>query len=171
MDKLKEKTWSLCRSALTRVLCSRPTPNHIGFIMDGNRRYARTNGMETVEGHSKGFEALLDSLHWCLELGIACVSVYAFSIDNYNRNVREVDGLMNLAEVKFLELSRKESKLREKGIRVQVVGDLSLAPVPVQEAARRIQAATQHNDICTLNICFSYTYVFWDRKPDRWMSV
>lgn len=125
--------------------------------MDGNRRYAQKYGMMTSKGHSEGYSALLDCLHWCQELGVSFVSVYAFSIDNYKRTVEEVDTLMSLAEEKLIELSREEEKLGKKGICVKVLGDLSLAPIAVQDAADRVMQATENNSSCTLNICFSYT--------------
>eukprot|EP00889_Picochlorum_renovo_P002129 jgi/Picre1/29159/NNA_004552.t1 len=64
---------------------------------------------------------------------------------------------MDLGESKLLELCRESETLRERGIRVQVLGDVSLAPKRVQEAAERVAEATRDNDRCTLNICFSYT--------------
>ena len=159
MLQVRELAWSTCRALIARVLSNRPTPRHIGFIMDGNRRYAQKYGMMTSKGHSEGYSALLDCLQWCQELGVSFVSVYAFSIDNYKRTAEEVDTLMNLAEEKLIELSREEEKLGKKGICVKVLGDLSLAPAAVQAAAERVMQATKNNSSCTLNICFSYTYV------------
>jgi ditrans,polycis-polyprenyl diphosphate synthase len=156
---VKKSVETFCRRALAAVVCSKQTPSHIGFIMDGNRRYAQQFGMETALGHSMGYSVLLDCLQWCLELDIAVVSVYAFSIDNYNRSENEVDTLMVLAERKLLELSCEAEKLAERGVRVNVLGDLTLAPERVQVAAAHVADATKHNSKCTLNICFSYTYV------------
>jgi ditrans,polycis-polyprenyl diphosphate synthase len=95
--------------------------------------------------------------------------VYAFSIDNYKRTAEEVDTLMILAEEKLIELSREEEKLGEKGICVKVLGDLSLAPRAVRAAAERVMQATEKNSSCTLNICFSYTYVH-EFCSDSWMT-
>jgi ditrans,polycis-polyprenyl diphosphate synthase len=156
--------WSLigkarrtCSHVLSSIICSKETPNHVGFIMDGNRRYAQSLGIDTMGGHSQGYRVLLDCLQWCLELQVSVVSVYAFSIDNYNRSEEEVSSLMHLAYGKLLELCREAESLEGRGVRIQIVGDVSLAPKEVQEATRQIMDATRHNSRCTLNICFSYT--------------
>jgi len=159
MERMYQQVLRACRSVLAGIVSQRPVPRHIGFIMDGNRRYAEYKGIDRCKGHTEGYGTLLDSLQWCLELGVSFVSVYAFSIDNYNRSASEVETLMNLAEDKLLELVEQENKLRERGIRVQVIGDLSLAPERIQKAAQQIADVTKYNCACTLNICFSYTYV------------
>lgn len=159
LHRLYAKAQEALRKLLAAVVCYKTTPRHIGFIMDGNRRYAQRVGIKTNLGHSAGYEVLLECLQWCLELNVSVVSVYAFSIDNYKRSKEEVDTLMDLGESKLLELCREAETLRERGIRVQVLGDVSLAPKRVQEAAERVARATRDNSRCVLNICFSYTYV------------
>lgn len=154
---LVEKARRTCSYVLTSIICSKETPNHVGFIMDGNRRYAQSLGIDTMGGHSQGYHVLLDCLQWCLEFQVSVVSVYAFSIDNYNRSEEEVSSLMHLASGKLLELCREAESLEDRGLRIQIVGDLSLAPQEVQEAAQQIMDATRLNSRCTLNICFSYT--------------
>lgn len=108
-------------------------PKHVAFIMDGNRRYAQKRHVERQEGHTQGFDKLaevktsdepiqsliftpnclqideyvrtrLQTLRWCLNLGIHEVTVYAFSIENFKRSKEEVDGLMELARQKFSRL-------------------------------------------------------------------
>lgn len=86
------------------ILKTGHVPKHVAFIMDGNRRYAKKANVEKLEGHSKGFDKLAETLHWCKELGINEVTVYAFSIDNFKRSKEEVDGLMKLANEKFERL-------------------------------------------------------------------
>lgn len=95
---------SWTRRLLAAVLASQPVPQHIGFIMDGNRRYAEQRHLRKVEGHSFGYSKLIDALEWCLDLGVHCVSVYAFSIDNFKRSGEEVDTLMGLAEQKLAHM-------------------------------------------------------------------
>jgi len=68
---------------------------------DGNRRFAERQHLRRIEGHAAGYQRLLAALEWCLELGVECVSVYAFSIDNYKRSSVEVELLMGLAEQKL----------------------------------------------------------------------
>ena len=75
---------------LISVLKGGPVPRHIAFIMDGNRRYARERGMEVAEGHRMGYSKLEEALRWCAELGVSAVTVYAFSIENFPNNLRDI---------------------------------------------------------------------------------
>jgi ditrans,polycis-polyprenyl diphosphate synthase len=78
------------------------SPEHVAFIMDGNRRFARLHcDARAIEGHMRGYDKLEMALEWCLELGVRVVSVYAFSIENFRRSASEVDALMRLAHAKF----------------------------------------------------------------------
>lgn len=101
-----ERTW------LQRLACNvvkmGPVPNHVAFIMDGNRRFANRRHIDRAQGHLLGFDKLTETLEWCLDLGISEVTVYAFSIENFKRSKDEVDCLMELARKKFaLLLSEK----------------------------------------------------------------
>lgn len=95
---------SAFRHLVASVLRSRPVPKHIAFIMDGNRRYAENQRLQAVQGHTFGYNRLIDALQWCLDLGVQAVSVYAFSIDNYQRSPEEVATLMQLAEDKLAHM-------------------------------------------------------------------
>ncbi|WAR06858.1 DHDDS-like protein [Mya arenaria] len=97
-EKRTQDSWvhRFCSS----ILKCGPIPNHVAFIMDGNRRFAKKNSMESAEGHLKGFDKLAETLEWCLHLGIKEVTVYAFSIENFKRSRDEVDCLMELARQK-----------------------------------------------------------------------
>ncbi|EIE27677.1 Di-trans-poly-cis-decaprenylcistransferase [Coccomyxa subellipsoidea C-169] len=132
-----------------------PVPKHIAFIMDGNRRFANRHQQVTTAGHQFGYYKLLDALEWCLEIGITCVSAYAFSIDNFKRPGDEVDMLMRLAEEKLEELLHRDLVERH-GVQVRVLGDLSLLPASVQAAAKRAMDSTKLHTRGILNICFSY---------------
>jgi ditrans,polycis-polyprenyl diphosphate synthase len=149
----------LVRRSVASILGIGPIPQHVAFIMDGNRRYAERHHLRTLHGHSYGYDALIKALEWCLELGITAVSVYAFSIDNYQRSQEEVSTLMQLAEEKLTHMLQEHPLLEKYGVQVRVIGDLALAPIAVQKAAQRIMNATQGYTKAVLNICFSYTYV------------
>jgi undecaprenyl diphosphate synthase len=84
--------------------------------MDGNRRYARAKNCRSVlEGHFRGFKQLTRVLEWCEWIGVREVTLYAFSIENFKRPREEVDGLMVLAEQKFMELLQSRyASLEEK---------------------------------------------------------
>lgn len=145
------------RHAVTSIVGIAPVPHHVAFIMDGNRRYAERQHLQTVQGHSFGYQRLIQALEWCLDLGITCVSVYAFSVDNYKRSEEEVATLMRLAEEKLAYMMEEHAVLEQHGVQVRVIGDLSLAPPRVQAAANKVMSATKHHTKAILNICFSYT--------------
>lgn len=132
-------------------------PKHVAFIMDGNRRFANKCGVQKIEGHSKGFDKLTETLQWCLSLGINEVTVYAFSIENFRRSQEEVDQLMSLAREKFQRLLQEKDKLNEHGIGIRVIGNISLLPIDLQRLVAEAMEATKSNTRAILNIGFSYT--------------
>lgn len=105
----------LLRTLLIQALRLGPRPAHVAFIMDGNRRYARQyaaakglNGPVDVRvGHEEGFEALKRVLSFFLKLEIPHVTVYAFSIENFNRDPAEVEALMDMARSRLVEICEK----------------------------------------------------------------
>ncbi|DBA83966.1 TPA: hypothetical protein ACH3X1_006459 [Trebouxia sp. C0004] len=149
--------WEVIKKCLIAVLRAGPIPKHLAFIMDGNRRFARKQGLQTIIGHQQGYLKLLDALQWCLDLGVEAITVYAFSIDNFRRDPREVAALMCLAEEKLLDLLCHKDIINTNQVQVRVIGNLSLLPVRVQQAANQVMAATSHHQQCRLNICMAYT--------------
>ncbi|XP_066253798.1 dehydrodolichyl diphosphate synthase complex subunit DHDDS-like [Euwallacea similis] len=140
-----------------KILKCGPIPKHIAIIMDGNRRYARKEHMEKVEGHAKGFNKLAECLSWCLELGIKEVTVYAFSIENFKRTKKEVDQLLQLAREKFTKLFEEKQKLMEYGVCIRVIGNLSLLPVDLRKLMAEAVLMTKGNSKAILNVAFPYT--------------
>jgi len=149
--------YSWWQSLLIKVLRCGALPSHVAFIMDGNRRFARQKGVETVEGHIQGFQKLAQTLQWCHDLGITQVTVYAFSIENYKRPQAEVDTLMNLARDKFRRLIGEADRFAEAGVRVCVLGNVGLLPDDLQDLIAQAEQLTKANSKATLNIAFSYT--------------
>ena len=80
-------------------------PRHVAIIMDGNRRFAKKMRYDhSMRGHVLGFEKFKETLEWCFDLGVPELTVYAFSIENFKRSKKEVDGLMELAKLKIDKL-------------------------------------------------------------------
>ncbi|KAF7829052.1 dehydrodolichyl diphosphate synthase 6-like [Senna tora] len=148
---------SLLRRCMFGVLSVGPVPNHIAFIMDGNRRYAKKRNMAEGDGHKAGFSALLSILRYCYELGVKYVSVYAFSIDNFKRRPKEVQSLMDLMREKIEEILEQESIVNEYGIRLHFIGNLQLLTEPVRVAMEKAMRVTAHNNQRVLLICIAYT--------------
>lgn len=151
--------WALAsvRGLLINAIKQGPVPQHVAFVMDGNRRFAKKSGTETLEGHSMGFEALARILEVCYKSGVKVVTIYAFSIENFKRSQYEVDGLMELAKSKLLQILQHGDLLDRYGIGFRVLGNLSLLREDVLQAFSETVALTATNDSAILNVCFPYT--------------
>lgn len=154
---LRDQTFDHIRRAFLTVLRAGPIPQHVAFVMDGNRRYARVKGMKVIQGHVDGFVALRRVLEICSSLDIKFVSVYAFAIDNFKRPQEEVDGLMHLAENALLDLCTRGGLLAQHGIRLNTVGKTNLFPPEVQAALAKAEELTKNNHKAVLNLCMPYS--------------
>ncbi|KNG85699.1 prenyltransferase [Aspergillus nomiae NRRL 13137] len=152
-----EMAISKLRELLIGAIKQGPVPQHIAFVMDGNRRFARTHGIETVEGHNLGFEALARILEVCYRSGVKVVTIYAFSIENFKRSKFEVDALMEMARVKLSQMAQHGEILDRYGAKVRVLGRLDLLRPDVLKAVNRAMEMTSANGDRVLNICFPYT--------------
>lgn len=139
-----------------KLLSAGIAPKHIAFIMDGNRRYASKKGIEKLQGHKEGLESLKRTLEWCLLLGISEVSVFAFAIENFKRDSKEVDYLMELAQKSLLEMSQNQGFLSENKVKVKICGNLSLLKQDVRDSMDEVMKNTKENNKLLLNICFAY---------------
>ncbi|PFH60935.1 hypothetical protein XA68_18555 [Ophiocordyceps unilateralis] len=151
--------WALnqLRNLLIGALQQGVIPQHVAFEMDGNRRYARSHRMETLEGHHRGFEALARVMEICYRCGVKVVTVYAFSVENYNRPQHEVEGLMQLAKVKLEQLTTYGDILDRYGACVRILGQRDMIRHDVLKVVDKAVARTRHNNKTVLNICFPYT--------------
>lgn len=145
------------RKCMFNVLSIGPIPDHIAFIMDGNRRYAKKHALAEGAGHKAGYSTLMSMLHYCYELGVKYVTVYAFSIDNFKRRPEEVKNVMDLMLEKIEELLEEESIVNQYGIRVYFIGNLKLLNEPVRVAAEKAMMASAKNTKAVLLICVAYT--------------
>lgn len=145
------------RELLIGSLKQGPIPQHVAFVMDGNRRFARNHHIETVEGHNLGFESLARILEVCYKTGVKVVTIYAFSIENFKRSKHEVDALMSMAKVKLQQLAEHGALLDRYGAAVRVLGQRELIQPDVLMAVDKAVAMTAHNKKAVLNVCFPYT--------------
>jgi ditrans,polycis-polyprenyl diphosphate synthase len=145
------------RRSIFCVLSVGPIPNHIAFIMDGNRRYGKKQNLMEGIGHRVGFLALMSMLKYCYEFGVRYVTIYAFSIDNFKRCPEEVQSLMDLMQEKIEGLIKEDSIVNRYGVRVHFLGNLKLLSEPVRLAAERAMMATANNSKAVLSICVAYT--------------
>ncbi|XP_043263335.1 dehydrodolichyl diphosphate synthase complex subunit DHDDS [Colletes gigas] len=157
MSWIRDSTLNWFQLLAIKVLRTGHIPKHVAFIMDGNRRYASKNGMEKIEGHTKGFDKFAETLQWCRDLGIQEVTFYAFSIENFKRKQEEVNGLLNLAEQRFRNLLDEKEKTKQYGLCVRIIGNLSLLPQNIQELIASAMIFTKDHTKVFLNIAFAYT--------------
>lgn len=128
-------------------------PNHVAIIMDGNGRWATKKGLERSAGHLEGSRTLEKILFHAMDMGVKILSVYAFSTDNFKRDRKEVDYLMNLV-VKFFR--SKLDKINKRNIKVLVSGRKEHLNTDVIEAIEKIERVTIDNKSGILNICLNY---------------
>lgn len=130
-------------------------PQHIAIIMDGNRRYAREQGLETREGHIAGKEKIREVLRWCIKIGIKHLTVYAFSTENFNRDETEVDFLMKLIEESLREMA-DDPETVEKQVRIQMIGERDLIPQALSEAIDYAEEKTKGFDQYVFSMAIAY---------------
>ncbi len=129
------------------------TPKHLGFILDGNRRWARQHSLPEFDGHLAGYNALREVIEGCFEMGVPYVTVYAFSTENWKRDKREVSNLMKLAtRAVTSDLKRfvdRDIRVRYAGRREGIGKKLLAGVEKAEEATRRLTGGT-------LLLCFNY---------------
>lgn len=128
-------------------------PRHVGYIVDGNRRWAKQHGIPTYEGHLAGYNALKDVLLETIAQGVEFVSLYTFSTENWKRATDEVNHLMRLS----MRIFKTDLKvLTQNNLRLLVLGTRDQLPAKMCEAIDAAEAATAANTGGTVAVCFNY---------------
>ena len=128
-------------------------PQHVAVIMDGNGRWAKQKGMPRIAGHRQGVDSLKDLLRCCKDWGIAALTVYAFSTENWSRPAQEVDFLMVL----FERMLRHElEEMCREGIRISFVGDLDSLSNSLRSEIERSQIATVNTQSIHFTVAINY---------------
>jgi undecaprenyl diphosphate synthase len=128
-------------------------PRHLAMIMDGNRRWAKEQGLPSVEGHRAGYETMKKVGDWCLERGIEILTVYAFSTENWKRSETEVGFLMTLLEH---ALDKELEYFISRKIRLRILGRREGFKPRILELIDKAQEATKDFDRMTFAICLNY---------------
>ncbi|MCL2621982.1 MAG: polyprenyl diphosphate synthase [Firmicutes bacterium] len=129
------------------------TPQAVGFIMDGNGRWAKKRGMPREAGHVAGFNATKKVVTGCIDNGIKYMYLYAFSTENWNRPKEEIDNIFQILRDYF---KNDKEKLIEQGVRIVHFGDISRFPQDLQDSIKTIIEDTKHCTNLTLGICANY---------------
>lgn len=131
-------------------------PEHIAIILDGNRRWASEQMLDTPWiGHQFGASKVEDLLEWCLALNVKSITLYAFSTENFQRPTQEVEHIMEIASDELQKILTDERIHRNK-VRVKVIGRIGLLPKGIQELILKAEDATKDYDQHFLNIGFAY---------------
>lgn len=128
-------------------------PEHLAVIMDGNRRWAKQKNLPTRDGHKEGAMRVTDLVRNCADLGIKFLSLYAFSTENWRRDKKEVDYLMNL----LVEFVVKElDYLHKNNVKITLMGNIEDLPEKTKREVKRSIELTKNNNKLHLNIALSY---------------
>ena len=130
-----------------------PVPQHIAIVMDGNGRWAKRRYLPRVAGHKSGVDSLRRCVRACAARGVAVLTVFAFSSENWNRPQDEVSGLMELL---LLALSREVPQLARDGVCLRFIGERSGLSAAVRAGLDKAEDATAGNTRLVLNVCFNY---------------
>jgi undecaprenyl diphosphate synthase len=128
-------------------------PAHVAVVMDGNGRWAKVRGLQRTEGHRRGTDSVDDVVRAARELGVKYLTLYAFSIQNWQREPGEVAALMDLL---YEYLERERPTIMENGIRLNSIGDVSRLPADVLERLETLKRDSVANTGMTLTLALSY---------------
>ncbi len=130
-------------------------PKHIAIILDGNRRFSKKKSVASFQGHYKGAKKIDQLLNWALELGIKELTLYTFSLENFNRGKKEVDYLFDLFRKNIKNLKNDE-RIDKHKIRVRFIGRLRMFPKDLWEDMQELMKITRKYNGFKLNFAMAY---------------
>jgi tritrans,polycis-undecaprenyl-diphosphate synthase [geranylgeranyl-diphosphate specific] len=131
-------------------------PQHVAFILDGNRRFAKRLMLHPLKGHEWGAKKVEEVAKWCRELNIKYGTLYAFSIQNFGRPKNEFNYLMDLFEKETLKLLDPEHDVHKYKTRVRFIGRLWMLPKKLQDVFKRVEEATKDYSNYFLTFAIAY---------------
>jgi len=153
--KLQSPIYKFYEKRLWNQIKKGPRPQHIGVILDGNRRFARKKGLDEKEGHFFGAEKVEELLIWCLRFGIKIITLYVFSTENFNRTPEEVEKIMQLL-VKKLNKINKDPMIVNNRVKVKIIGRRDTLSESIIKLIDDIEEKTKDYDQHILNVALSY---------------
>jgi len=146
----RDLVYRLYERRLEAALAGHRVPRHVGVILDGNRRWARSAGLADVsDGHQKGADHIFELLTWCRQAGVEVVTLWLLSTDNLARPAAEVEALLRIIESTVRELAAQ-------GWRVKPVGALDLLPIETARVLKDAAEATAPNGGLLVNVAVGY---------------
>lgn len=128
-------------------------PRHVAIVMDGNGRWAKARYLPRLMGHHRGVESARKVIRSCSDAGVECLTLFAFSSENWKRPPEEVSGLMNLF---IIALEREAAALKKHNVRMRFIGDRSAFSSELQEKIQQVEALTADCHGMTLLIAANY---------------
>ncbi|MBB5636256.1 undecaprenyl diphosphate synthase [Pedobacter cryoconitis] len=129
-------------------------PEHIAIIMDGNGRWAKNQGKFRSFGHESGVISVKDIVEGCADIGVRYLTIYAFSTENWNRPIDEVNALMELL---IATINNETDTLNKNNIRLNAIGDIASLPQKCIDDLKSAMEKTAGNTTCTLTLALSYS--------------
>ena len=129
--------------------------HHVGLVLDGNRRFAKKLMLKPYMGHEWGAKKIREFLRWCRELSIREVTLFTFSVENFDRPKEEFDYLMDLFEREFKKISN-DPEIYENKIRIRFIGRIFMFPEKVQVAMKDLEEKTKNHDQFFVNFAMAY---------------
>lgn len=131
-------------------------PKHIGFIMDGNGRWAKMRGLERSEGHKAGAKTFRRIVEYCADVGIKHVTFYAFSTENWSRPEKEVKALMKLFKEYLLEADEREKENDIRQSRIRFIGERDGLPKDLLRLIEKAEKVSNKYSKITVNVALNY---------------
>lgn len=131
-------------------------PCHVGVIMDGNGRWAKQRGLERSEGHKAGANVFRTICEYACDLGIECITFYAFSTENWSRPELEIKGIMSLLRSYLGEALERKRENEEKGMKIRFIGDVSRVDKDLQKMIKIIEKQSASKTRTVVNIAVNY---------------
>lgn len=145
-----EFLYSIYERRLAKQIHRNQIPQHIGIILDGNRRWAKALGSSAAHGHRRGADHISEALGWAEEAGISIVTLWMLSTDNLSRAKEELDELLQIIVQAVQNLAENPNW------QIRIIGDLSLLPEHTAQALKEAEARTQDHDAMTVNVAVGY---------------
>ena len=132
-----------------------PLPNHVAIILDGNRRWAKYHFLASKGAHKIGADKAEQLLTWIYDLKIKITTLYVLSIENLERDKKELEDIYNLLGIK-LEKLYNDSRIHEREMKIKAIGNIDALPQSIKDILFKLEKDTNHYDLTFLNIAIAY---------------
>jgi len=132
-----------------------PLPNHVAIILDGNRRWAKYHFLASKGVHAIGADKAEQLLTWIYDLKIKITTLYVLSIENLERDKKELEDIYNLLGIK-LEKLYNDSRIHEREMKIKAIGNINALPQSIKDILFKLEKETNHYDLTFLNIAIAY---------------